>query len=128
MAMQNQVDEAAVRQMIVALERTDADCDAAMRGVNGSISYLDSVWHGNAPSRYRSALHDWIEGLNRVQRGVRELNEAMGAHYHASARVEQDNSSQCQLEPDSTNHPQGSNFMSSYGLNPATASSTPARS
>jgi WXG100 family type VII secretion target len=92
MALQNQVDDAAVRQMVAALQRTDADCDAAMRAVNSSTSYLDSVWKGDAANRYRSALQDWTEGLNRVQRGVRELNDAMTQYYHSSAQVEDDNS------------------------------------
>jgi WXG100 family type VII secretion target len=90
MPLANQVTEADIRRMIAALNRTDANCDAAQRAVNASSDYLQSVWHGDAANRYRNALTDWLNGLSRVQQGLRELNEAMTQHYHTTNSIEGD--------------------------------------
>ncbi|MEV7737581.1 WXG100 family type VII secretion target [Streptomyces sp. NPDC088921] len=91
MALQNQVDDATVRRMMGGLTRTDADCDAAQRSVDASRSYLTSQWDGQAANTYSSALGNWLAGLAKVQRGVRELVDAMHTYYGQTNVTEADN-------------------------------------
>jgi WXG100 family type VII secretion target len=90
MPLANQVTDVDIRRMIDALNRTDADCDGAHHAVNACSDYLQSVWKGDAANRYKNALHDWLDGLNQVQRGLRELNDAMTKHYHTTNTIEGD--------------------------------------
>jgi WXG100 family type VII secretion target len=90
MALANQVDDLTIRRMIEALNRTDADCDAAQRAVTASTDYLRANWNGGAADKYHAALERWQNGLNQVQKGLRELNDAMGKHYHTTNTIEGD--------------------------------------
>ncbi|MET7394112.1 hypothetical protein ABZS66_11515 [Dactylosporangium sp. NPDC005572] len=88
----NEVDEAAIRQLLDAFEVTMADVNAADASVNAVSG--STPWHGEAANQYRRALSDWLQGLAKVRNGLEQLRTAMTEHLHVSTNAEDESASQ----------------------------------
>jgi uncharacterized protein YukE len=92
MALGKEMDGTTVQATVQEMEKVDADCDAAQRSIDNTRSYLGSNWHGAAQSTFISSIDMWQDGLNKVKRGLADLNTAMVAYYQTSVQLEEDRS------------------------------------
>lgn len=83
---QNQVDEETIRQTLSAFETAMANTNAAIQSVESVSSSVP--WTGEAATRYRTALTDWMAGVRTVQEGLTNLENSMSTHLNVSGNAE----------------------------------------
>lgn len=88
---QNNVDDVTIAQVQNQLHQADQECIQAHNAVTTTIDFIGSSWKGGASDKYKLAIHDWLDGLDKVRGGLHQLIEGMQSHHQTSSQIEEDN-------------------------------------
>ncbi|GAA2645811.1 WXG100 family type VII secretion target [Paractinoplanes durhamensis] len=90
MAQLNRVDDTSLHPLVGQLEDAHTQLTNVHSNVSASQANLQAGWQGEASLKHGAATNQWLDGLAKVQEGVRDLHGIMSTHANVSARAEGD--------------------------------------
>jgi WXG100 family type VII secretion target len=77
--------------LIRAFSTAASEQQKAFNSVTGTADALASGWSGAAAVAYRTAMHDWLAGLQKVRNGLGQIEDAMVGLAKETTSAEDDN-------------------------------------